>query len=312
MPELPEVETVRAQLAPGVVGRRIVEARILDPRWCEPESAELIEDALEGAEILAAKRRGKYLILELDGDRALVMHLRMTGNFTLRAPGSDLDADLGEVDRLGMPRLYESAPDARYLRFWFQMDDGGRVLFTDPRRFGTGVLLEGSGIEEHLRSRVGIEPLTDELTATAIGELAAGRRAPLKSFLLVQGGIAGIGNIYADEALWLAHLHPLSPAGSMRPEHHEALRAGIVEALEAGLANGGASIDDYRDARGEKGTMQEEFAVHTREGEECPREDGGIIRRIVVGGRSTYFCPVCQKRLRRGPRRRPPARRQSR
>ncbi|UJA20255.1 bifunctional DNA-formamidopyrimidine glycosylase/DNA-(apurinic or apyrimidinic site) lyase [Thermoleophilia bacterium SCSIO 60948] len=311
MPELPEVETVRTQLEPGVVGRRIVEARILDPRWCEPESPELIEDALEGARIEAVRRRGKYLVMELDGERALVMHLRMTGNFILRPPGSALDAELTEVDRLGMPRLYESSPDAKYLRFWFEMDDGGRVLFTDPRRFGTGVLLEGEGIDEHLRSRVGIEPLTDELTAEAIGRLAAGRRAPLKSFLLVQGGIAGIGNIYADEALWLARLHPLSPAGSMRPEHHEALRAGIVEALEAGLANGGASIDDYRDARGEKGSMQDEFAVHTREGEACPREDGGVIRRIVVGGRSTYFCPVCQKRLRRRARRRPAARRQS-
>ena len=131
-----------------------------------------------------------------------------------------------------------------------------------------------------------------------IGRIAEGRTAPLKSFLLDQKGIAGIGNIYADEALHRAELHPLSPAGSMRAEHWEALHEGIVEALEAGLANGGASIDDYRDARGERGSMQDEFLVHTREGEDCPR-CGERISRIVVSGRSTYFCPACQVRLRR-------------
>jgi formamidopyrimidine-DNA glycosylase len=125
---------------------------------------------------------------------------------------------------------------------------------------------------------------------------------PLKSFLLNQSGIAGIGNIYADEALHRAALHPLSPAGSMRPAHCEALVEGIVGALEMALSLGGSSIDDYRDSRGEKGSMQDEFLVHTREGEECPR-CGGEIRRIVVGGRSTYFCPDCQTRLRKRPKR---------
>ena len=126
--------------------------------------------------------------------------------------------------------------------------------------------------------------------------MAAGRTAPLKSFLLDQARVAGVGNIYADEALFRARLHPLSPAGSMKPEHLEALRDGVVAALEAGLDGGGASIDDYRDARGEQGTMQDEFLVHTREGEPCPR-CGGTIVRIVVGGRSTYYCPSCQVRL---------------
>ena len=135
-----------------------------------------------------------------------------------------------------------------------------------------------------------------------------GAHAPLKSFLLSQKGIAGIGNIYADEALFRAELHPLSPAGSMRPEHCEALRESIVETLEVALAQGGSSIDDYRDARGERGSMQDELCVHTREGQECPR-CGAEIRRIVVGGRSTYFCPGCQTRLRRRRRRRAGARR---
>jgi formamidopyrimidine-DNA glycosylase len=149
-----------------------------------------------------------------------------------------------------------------------------------------------------------VEPLSGELTPERLLELAKDRKAPLKSFLLTQSRVAGIGNIYADEALWRARLHPLSPAGSMKLDHAARLVEGIVGALEAGLDHGGASIDDYRDARGERGSMQNEFLVHTREGEDCLREDGGVVQRIVVTGRSTYYCPVCQERLRKRPRRR--------
>jgi formamidopyrimidine-DNA glycosylase len=195
------------------------------------------------------------------------------------------------------------------------LDDGSEVLFTDVRRFGTAVFLPDSeALGEYLAPRVGVEPLSAELTPEAMGRMAAGRTAPLKSFLLTQTGVAGIGNIYADEALHRAGLHPLSPAGSMKREHCEALVEGIVDALETGLAEGGASIDDYRDARGERGSMQDEFLVHTREGLPCPRcgasapegreAEVPVIERIVVGGRSTYFCPVCQVKLRKRPRRR--------
>jgi formamidopyrimidine-DNA glycosylase len=170
------------------------------------------------------------------------------------------------------------------------------------------VVLSGDELGPYLDARLGVEPLGGELTGETLAHLAAGRTAPLKSFLLDQRRVAGVGNIYADEALWRAELHPLSPAGSMRAEHCEALVEGIVEALEAGLANGGSSIDDYRDARGERGSMQDEFLVHTREGRECFR-CGGEIRRVVVGGRSTYFCPDCQVRLRRRSRRKAAARR---
>ena len=298
MPELPEVETVRRQLEPEVVGRRIERAEVLDERWTRPESPATVERALAGRTIESVSRRGKYLILGLDGGRALVMHLRMTGNLLLRPAESGAVADLMESDRLGGPRLYESTPELQHLRASLDLDDGSQLLFTDVRRFGTGVVLDADDLEEYLAPRAGIEPLTQDLTAEAIGELAAGRRAPLKSFLLGQAGVAGIGNIYADEALWRAQLHPLSPAGSMRPEHWEAMREGIVETLEIALANRGSSIDDYRDLRGERGSMQEEFVVHTREGQECFR-CGTEIRRIVVGGRSTYFCPGCQTRLRR-------------
>src|SRR4029079_17753126 len=155
------------------------------------------------------------------------------------------------------------------------------------RRFGHGVVLAADELADYFAARLGIEPLDGALTPAALCELAAGRRAPLKSFLLNQTRISGIGNIYADEALFRARLHPLSPAGSMKLQHCEALPVGIIEALQARTELGGSSIDDYRDARGERGGMQEEFLVHTREGQECARCDG-IIRRIVVAGRSTY------------------------
>ena len=247
-------------------------------------------------------RRGKYLLLALDGAQTLVMHLRMTGNLVLVEGGEKLDPSEGR-------RLYEGerSTSERHLRARFLLDDGRELWFTDPRRFGEAFLIDDADLPARFE-RLGVEPLSDAFTPEALGEVAAGRTAPLKSFLLDQSRIAGVGNIYADEALFRARLHPLSPAGSMRPEHHEALRDAVVAALEAGIDGGGASIDDYRDGRGERGTMQDEFLVHTREGEPCP-SCGGPIARIVVSGRSTYYCPSCQVRLRRRPRRRRPARR---
>ncbi|MGI9557280.1 MAG: bifunctional DNA-formamidopyrimidine glycosylase/DNA-(apurinic or apyrimidinic site) lyase [Solirubrobacterales bacterium] len=304
MPELPEVETIRRQLEPELVGQRIEELRVHDERWARPEPAEALAELIEGRRIESVARRGKYLIVGVEGDRFLVMHLRMTGNLLIadRDLTGALDGETGGrgagARKLGGPRLYEPPPGARYLRAELLLDDGRRVWFTDPRRFGHAVALNGPELEDYLSERLGIEPLSADLTDEAIGELTAGRTAPLKSFLLTQQRIAGIGNIYADEALHRAGLHPLSPAGSTRPPHWARLREGIVESLERGIALGGASIDDYRDANGQEGEMQAEFLVHTREGDDCPR-CGDEIRRIVVSGRSTYFCGSCQTRLRR-------------
>jgi len=298
MPELPEVETVCRQLEPELEGRRIESLEVLDPRWCQPVPPVELEKAVGGRTIEGLGRRGKYLLLGLDGERTLVMHLRMTGNLVLVEGEEKLDPSEGM-------RLYEGerSTSERHLRARFVLDDGREVWFTDPRRFGEALLLDDDSLDAHFASRLGIEPLSDEFTPQALGEIAAGRTVPLKSFLLDQKGIAGVGNIYADESLFRARLHPLSPAGSMKPEHLEALRDAVVTALQAGIDGGGASIDDYRDGRGEKGRMQDEFLVHTREGEPCPRCDG-TVERIVVSGRSTYFCPACQVRLRRKPRRR--------
>ncbi len=297
MPELPEVETVVRQLEPAVEGLRIERLEVLDERWSRPVPPAELGAAVSGATIERLGRRGKYILMGLAGGRTLVMHLRMTGNLILREGEEVLDPSEGR-------RLYESerSTEERHLRARFVLDDGCELWFTDPRRFGEAFLLEDDQLETRF-AKLGVEPLSPEFTAQALGGMAAGRTAPLKSFLLDQSGVAGVGNIYADEALFRAELHPLSPAGSMKPEHLEALRDGVVAALDAGIDAGGSSIDDYRDARGKKGTMQNEFLVHTREGEECHR-CGSTIARIVVGGRSTYFCPGCQVRLRRRPRRR--------
>ena len=230
--------------------------------------------------------------MQFDDGSTLTMHLRMTGNLVIGG------------ERIGGERLYEGEHDMEtHLRALFALDDGSTLRFTDPRRFGHAHLLSAEEIDPYFDARLGVEPLDGALTPELIGRMAKDRTAPLKSFLLDQRHIAGIGNIYADEALHRAHLHPLSPAGSMRLEHWQELRDGIVESLELGIVNGGSSIDDYRDANGEEGSMQEEFLVHTREGEPCPR-CGEVISRIVVGGRSTYFCANCQVRLRKRPKRR--------
>lgn len=292
MPELPEVETVCRQLDPELRGVTIEALEVLDPRWCRPASPTRLEKAVGEATIEGLGRRGKYLLLGLDRDRTLVMHLRMTGNLVLVDDGGKLDPSEGR-------RLYEDERSAseRHLRARFLLGDGRELWFTDPRRFGEAFLIADDKLGARF-AKLGVEPLSDEFTPEHLGEVAAGRTAPLKSFLLDQSRLAGVGNIYADEALFRARLHPLSPAGSMKPEHLDALRGAVVAALEAGIDGGGASIDDYRDGRGEKGTMQNEFLVHTREGEPCPRCETPISR-IVVSGRSTYYCPSCQVRLRR-------------
>ena len=303
MPELPEVETVCRQLDPELRGSAIEGLEVLDARWCRPLPPEELEGAVAGATIEGLGRRGKYLLLALDGARTLVMHLRMTGNLVLVEGESKLDPSEGM-------RLYEGerSTSERHLRARFRLGGGRQLWFTDPRRFGEAFLIDDGDLDERF-ARLGVEPLSADFTPGALGQMVAGRTAPLKSFLLDQSGVAGIGNIYADEALFRARLHPLSPAGSMKLEHCETLRDAVVAALEAGIDGGGASIDDYRDGRGERGTMQDEFLVHTRAGRQCPRGDG-TIERIVVGGRSTYYCPSCQVRLRRHPRRRRrPARR---
>jgi formamidopyrimidine-DNA glycosylase len=172
------------------------------------------------------------------------------------------------------------------------------------RRFGTGdVLLGSDALVEYFDSRLGVEPLSPDFTAEALRALARGRRQPVKAFLLNQERVAGVGNIYADEALFRAFIHPLRPVGTLRRAQVEALRDAVVETLELGIDSKGASIDDYRHIDGAEGSFQDRFLVHTREGEPCPR-CGTPIQKLRVAGRGTYVCPNCQRRPRLSRRRR--------
>ena len=284
MPELPEVETIRRQLEPELQERRIERLEVLDARWTRPIEPRLVEDEVRGRTIGSLRRRGKYLLLELDGDLTLVMHLRMTGNLLL-VDGGGLVA---VVDEDG----FRAAEDP-YLRARFLLDDGRELRFSDARRFGEAFVLPTDRVEERFAGRVGIEPLSDEFTADAIERIAAGRRAPLKSFLLDQGGIAGVGNIYADEALWWARIHPLRPAASLEHAELRALVRGVRKSLTHGIARQGATLRDYRGADGRRGSMQREFRVYGRLGEPCTR-CGTPIEKTRAGGRGSWYCPNCQ------------------
>jgi len=275
MPELPEVETIRRQLAPHLEGRTLTDVEILDPRWTRPLAPQEVADQLRGARIEHVGRSGKYLVWTLSGDRYLLMHLRMTGTL-----------------------LFDPALDPVHTRVRFELDDGHRLVYVDPRRFGTGeVLLGSSARDAYLGQRLGVEPFTSEFTAEHLHRLARGRTAPVKAFVLDQRRIAGVGNIYADEALFRAGIHPLRPAGRLTIADWARVRDGIEEALAAGIEAKGASIDDFRHVDGARGSFQDRFLVHTRADEPCPR-CGRPIRKIVVGGRGTYVCENCQRKPR--------------
>jgi formamidopyrimidine-DNA glycosylase len=195
--------------------------------------------------------------------------------------------------------LLDPAADPPHTRVRLELDDGRRLLYVDPRRFGTGHLVEGaSGREAYLSARIGVEPLTSEFTPEHLRALARGRIAPVKAFVLDQRRIAGVGNIYADEALFRAGVHPLRPAGRLSARDWARVHDGIEEALREGIDAKGASIDDFRHVDGARGSFQDRFLVHRRADEPCPRCERPI-RKIVVGGRGTYVCEHCQPRPRR-------------
>jgi formamidopyrimidine-DNA glycosylase len=299
MPELPEVETIRRQLAPLVEGRRLLAVEVLDPRWSQPLAPAELERALTGRRVLALRRRGKYLLWELDGDVHLVQHLRMTGSILAdpdpEPPHTRVRMRLGARPGSGSRR-------------------GIRLAIADPRRFGTGELLLGApALEQFLAARLGVEPFEAEFTGERLRRLARGRRAPIKAFLLDQRMVAGVGNIYADEALYRAGIHPLRPAGALKRGQHERLRDTVREALAAGIDAKGASIDDFRHVDGVRGSFQDRFLVHLRAGEQCD-VCGSEIVKMVVAGRATYVCETCQPRPRSAarPRAGRPARRSRR
>jgi formamidopyrimidine-DNA glycosylase len=273
MPELPEVETIRSRLEPALTGRTFERVLINDPRLTRPEPPEEVAAALEGERIRAVGRRGKYLILEFESGRHLLIHLRMTGNVQHPAPGTE----------------------DPYRRAVVRLDDGTDVAYRDVRRFGTWELLEPGELDDFFASRrLGGEPLDRRFTTKALAAALANRRAPVKAALLDQRAAAGMGNIYADEALWRARIHPLRPAGALGPEEVAELRKAVRDALRMGIARQGATLRDYRGPDGKRGRMQDRFRVYGRAGEPCFR-CGTPIEKIRAGGRGTCYCPTCQR-----------------
>jgi len=267
VPELPEVETIRAQLAPRLSGRTLTRVEILDPRLTRPVDLFEVAEELEGDRVAAVERRGKYLVLRLESGLALLVHLRMTGSFGFG------------------PTSHERAV--------LELDDGTRLVYRDVRRFGTWVVLEGVELDPYLAGRNGPEPLGARFTAEWLAGRLGVRRAALKAVLLDQRVVAGLGNIYADEALWRARLNPLRPAGTLEVAEVRGLHRAIRAALRAGIERQGASLRDYAAPDGSAGAMQEEFRVYGRAGEPCPR-CGTPIAKARVGGRGSWFCPRCQ------------------
>jgi formamidopyrimidine-DNA glycosylase len=265
---------VRASLAPVLTGRTLERVEIRDGRLTRPLPPEQVTAELEGERVAAVERRGKYLVLRFDSGRALLVHLRMTGSF----------------------RQPEETP---YVRAVLTLDDGTQLAYRDVRRFGTWLLVEPEELDPYLAQRLGEEPLGRRFGPKALAARLEGRRAPIKAALLDQRTVAGIGNIYADEALWRARIHPLTPARDVAAEQIPALHKGIRDALRTGIARQGATLSDYAQPDGRRGRMQEAFKVYGRAGEPCFR-CGTPIEKTRVAGRGTWYCPNCQKQARAG------------
>jgi formamidopyrimidine-DNA glycosylase len=281
MPELPEVETIRRHLAPHVEGRVLERLAVHDERWSQPLAGGELAAAVDGRRVEALERQGKYLIFALEDDVHLLVHLRMTGTL-----------------------LLDPAEPPRHGRVTFSFSGGRSLVFDDPRRFGTGELALGTPArEEFLARRLGVEPFSASFSSAHLYALTRASRAPIKAFLLDQRKVAGVGNIYADEALYRARIHPLRPARQLKRGQVAALRDAVVAVLEAGIASKGASIDDFRHPDGVQGSFQDRFLIHLREGEPC-LVCGRPVRKLRAAGRGTYVCETCQPRPRQAATRR--------
>ena len=267
MPELPEVETIKNELSPHVLGRAIKGVDIFWNKMVRRPSVSEFRSSVIGQKITRLSRRGKYLFFHLAGNGVLVMHMKMTGS------------------------LLVNPSDDKFSRAVFYLDDGTAVHFRDPRKFGVMWLAQD---ETDVNQMLGPEPLEKNFTAAVLARILEKRTAPVKPVLLDQSRIAGIGNMYADESLFEAKIHPLRPANSLSESEIKRLHTAIRHVLRKALEKGGASIRNYIRPEGAPGTAHDEFVVAHGVGKNCPR-CGGPIERIVVRGRGTYICPKCQR-----------------
>lgn len=288
MPELPEVETVRRGLEPVLVGNRFaaIEQRRADLRFPLPQR---FAERLEGRTVEALDRRAKYLLARLDDGEVLVMHLGMTGRFT--------------IDHANGAAIKPQRRIPKHEHIVFHLADGTFIRYSDVRRFGLMDLIRAEALEDHaLFKGLGVEPLSDDFTSEWLGSRLAGKATPIKAALIDQRLIAGLGNIYACEALHAARISPLRLAGTLATKTGKptkktgALVEGVSDVLARAIRAGGSSLRDYAGADGRLGRFQHRFKVYRREGKPCRTKDcRGIVRRIVQGGRSTFYCPICQR-----------------
>jgi formamidopyrimidine-DNA glycosylase len=290
MPELPEVETVRLGLAPALEGRVLNQLRVRRPdlRVAFPES---FAERMRGRRMVKLRRRAKYLLLDLEGAETLIMHMGMSGRFTIH----------GAKARTKPGRFHNRAPDdgsgeGKHDHVVFETDEGTRIVYTDHRRFGLMLLAPAAEVESKLQSqgRLGPEPLDDIFTSEVLSMALKGKKTPIKSALLDQRVVAGLGNIYVCEALFRARISPKRLAKSVTGARGVLLVPSIKAVLREAIAAGGSSLRDYAKADGELGYFQHSFSVYDREGEPCP-SCATAIKRIVQSGRSSFYCPKCQR-----------------
>jgi formamidopyrimidine-DNA glycosylase len=268
MPELPEVETIKNELSPYLIGRRFTDVIVCDAKLVRQASVEEFRRKLIGEKINSLERRGKYLIFRLSGGMVLIIHLKMSGALLLNPEQTD-----------------------RHARVIFQLDNGSQLIFTDRRRLGALWVIEN---ELAIIGKLGPEPLTPEFTAELLAKRLQKHKAPIKAVLLDQAFIAGIGNMYADEALFAARIHPLREANSLSPKEIKNLQKAIVDILRSAIDSKGASVNTYKRPDGQFGTAHSNFSVAHRGGKRCPI-CGTNIQRLAIRNRGSYFCPKCQK-----------------
>ena len=273
MPELPEVEVLRRSLEAPLVGRRVARVEVRDVRLREPVDARALE-TVAGRRVESLGRRSKYLLAHLEAGRTLVVHLGMSGRLTI-AP--------------------KKAPALPHEHVVFDLEGGQRLRFVDPRRFGLVFVADTASLvaDRHFAG-LGIEPLDGGLDGAYLQRAAAGRRGPVKAFLMDAAVVVGVGNIYASEALFEAGIHPRRSVARLSAARWETLATAVRDVLARAIAQGGTTLNDFVDGEGNSGYFQVSLAAYDREGEPC-RRCGRSIRRAVLSGRSTYFCPGCQR-----------------
>jgi formamidopyrimidine-DNA glycosylase len=291
MPELPEVETVRMGLAPVLEGHRLIKVETRRGDLRRPFPRRFVE-RLEGHKVEQLRRRAKYLLADLDDGETLVMHLGMSGRMSVYAHG--------KTRKLGQ-YVYDAAPSdaghGKHDHVVLETDAPARIVFTDPRRFGLMTIVDTDKLDrDPLFKGIGVEPLSDEFNSAYLDRVLRGKKTPIKSALLDQRVVAGVGNIYACEALFRAHISPRRLARTIPGPRAAALARAIKAVLHDAIKAGGSSLRDYAKADGGLGEFQHHFAVYDREGARCPDTDcNGTVKRIVQSGRSTFYCPTCQK-----------------